>query len=81
MTPSLRLYHYPVLATRPLYLRILARKHCEDRRHAFFSGLMLKIQETDNKVTVSHDTRVTLPACKFPVSYQHDVNSLSQWAT
>jgi hypothetical protein len=26
---------------------------------------MLKIQETDNKVTVSHDTRVPQPACMF----------------
>lgn len=31
----------------------------------YFSGLMLKIQETDNKVTVFHDTPVRQPACMF----------------
>jgi len=30
-----------------------------------FSDLVLKIQETDNKVTVSRDTRVTQPAFHF----------------
>jgi hypothetical protein len=68
-TPSLvPIYHLRLLVTCPATLTILglntiiifgATKNCKHPRHVFFSGVTLKIHETDNKFTVSHDTRVT----------------------